>query len=127
MRTPAAGERAGWLAAGGAVRPGPGRTAGPSAATIGPRRQVPPLPIGRRAAPLLRHLPTGGAPSWTRGKVRRNLRVHGGGGEGGAARGGGGAGLLETRAAATKGFPGGGGCLVPAFRTVAGLRVRALA
>lgn len=81
---PAAGGRA----AGGAVRPGPGRTAGPPAAAIGPRRRPPPAPIGHRAAPLLRHRPAGGAPGGTRGKVGRNLRAHGGRGRDGSERGG---------------------------------------
>lgn len=66
-------------AAGGAVRPGPGRTAGRAATAIGSRRRPPPLPIGRRAAPLLRHGPGGGTLRGTRGKLRRNLRAPGGG------------------------------------------------
>lgn len=80
--------RAGGRAAGGAVRPRPGRTAGPPAAAIGPRRRPPPPPIGHRAAPLLRHRPAGGAPGGTRGKVGRNLRAHGGRGRDGSERGG---------------------------------------
>ena len=74
--------QAGGRAAGGAVRPGPGRTAGLLAAAIGPRCRSPPPPIGRGAAPLLRHRPAGGAPRGTRGKVGRNLRARGGRGRG---------------------------------------------